>query len=287
MKKTLIIAVLGILSAHISQAAVLKFIPLGNNQVGLIMDTEKESVNALEAHVTFDPKEFSVSGISDGGSVVDLWLEHPTVSNDAGTIDISGIVPGGIDTPQGTIITITIVPEQTGTSGGFTIVSGRVLLNDGKGTPAKLSFSSNPFPITTAPLSTSTSPVDTEAPGPFTPEIARDQNLFGGQYFLVFAATDIHSGIDHYEILEVPRGKSGSIVSWQEVQSPYVLRDQTLSSDIYLRAVDKTGNFRVVKLPATSKGVSFVSSPRAEYLLPFAILIGIGILWLAWRKKIR
>ena len=285
MKRIFIIVAIGMLFANVSQAAVLKFVSLGNDQVKLFMDTQTESVNALEAHITFDPKEFSVTDTSDGASIISLWLTRPAISNDNGTIDLAGVIPGGTNTPRGTIITFTIDPKQNGLSKGFTVASGRVLLNDGNGTPAKLSFSSSSFAMTTAPLPTSTAVVNSEAPDPFTPAIAHDPNLFNGQYFLVFSTTDLNSGIDHYEVLEVPQGTIGAIASWQQASSPYLLQDQTLSSDIYVRAMNKAHNFRVVKLPATTPPIS--TSTREPYLLGLAILLGIGILWLAWRKKAR
>ena len=61
---------------------------------------------------------------------------------------------------------------------------------------------------------------------------------------MAFSTTDPQSGIDHYEILE------GSDTVWHNATSPYRLTDQSLSSNIYIRAVDGAGNFRVVELPA-------------------------------------
>ena len=36
--------------------------------------------------------------------------------------------------------------------------------------------------------------------------VGHDPKIFSGQYFVAFAASDAQSGIDHYEVLEVPAG---------------------------------------------------------------------------------
>ncbi|OGH83817.1 MAG: hypothetical protein A2261_03705 [Candidatus Magasanikbacteria bacterium RIFOXYA2_FULL_44_8] len=106
--------------------------------------------------------------------------------------------------------------------------------------------------------------IDVDAPESFKPEIAQDPNIFGGKWFLAFATQDKGSGIDHYEIREdlgfriknlggiikkflIP--KSYLLNSWQEVESPYVLKDQKLKSWVYIKAIDKAGNERIEVIP--------------------------------------
>jgi len=252
MKRLIIPTIFVMFFARVAQAAVLAVQPPNSaDQVVISLDTQGQSINAFAAHLSFNPAEFSISGINEGGSIVDLWIEPPTFSNSAGTVDLSGIVPGGIETASGTIATITIMPEESGLSAGFQIASATVLLNDGQGTPAALSIDSGPFAIATTSFGPSSFITDLQPPDPFTPELARDPSLFNGQYFLSFATTDAGSGISHYEVLEVPTGPGGSRSSeWQVAQSPYLLKDQTLASNIYVRAVDNAGNFRVVEIPA-------------------------------------
>lgn len=250
MKKNFIIFFIFLLAAlaHAARAAVMTVLPPdAANRVVVMLDTQGDAVNAVEGHFTFDPKQFSVAAIDDGGSVVDLWIAPPAFSNDAGSVDFSGAIPGGIVTAQGRIVTITIVPKMPGTSSGFSAASARALLNDGQGTAATLSAVAGPFSL--APASSGTpavvsSAVDTQAPDPFTPAVGSDPNLFGGKYFLAFGATDQRSGIDHYEVRE---GAGGT---WQRAASPYLLEGQSLASDIFVRAVDRAGNFRTVKLSA-------------------------------------
>jgi len=175
---------------------------------------------------------------------------------------------------------------QPGVVAQFNVVSAQALLNDGKGTPAVLSVVNTPFvPLVAA---TSSPSLDTSPPDPFLPQIGRDPSIFNGDYFVAFAATDPQSGIDHYEILE------GSDTVWHTATSPYRLTDQTLSSNIYIRAVDGAGNFRVVELPAQNKpgsGMMAAGHKWLEALLGLVVLLLMvsGIAWciLKWKKDRR
>lgn len=255
MKKTIpiIIIAFAALFPWRSFAAVLTIGPSANPEnVAIVLNTQGQDVNAVQVHLSFNTNLFSVSSVSDGGSIINLWVENPSFSNTLGTVDLAGIIPGGEVTASGTIATITVVPKQPDITADFTFDSGQVLLNDGNGTPAALSVVMNPFMLGAS--GNASSALSTEAPNAFTPEIGRDPNIFNGQYFLVFSTTDQQSGIDHYDVLEVPAGtKVTSSSPWVAATSPYLLEDQTLSSDIYVRAVDTAGNFRIEEVPAEHK----------------------------------
>jgi hypothetical protein len=280
MKKLLLLLSFGLASAFVvpcrSFAAVMTLQPaLGDPQaITVQLDAQGKSINAVQAHFTFDTNSFYVSNINTGGSIVSLWIDPPVFSNTAGTVDFAGIIPAGESTSAATIITIVIVPKAVNSSGDFIFGSGQVLLNDGKGTPATFSVVSNPFPLVGEKTASTT--VDTQPPDPFTPQIAQDPNVFNGQYFLVFSTTDQQTGIDHYDVLEVP---AGTIISpsspWQSGTSPYLLKDQALSSDIYVRAVDEAGNFRIAELPAPHSHPS-IPRPQGDFLV-IILLIGVAI----------
>jgi hypothetical protein len=252
------------------------------------IDTQGESVNAVGAHLVFDPNLFTVKAVDTGGSLLDLWVQPPIFSNTSGTIDFSGIVPGGMTTADGSLVTLMIAPRATGTFFGFASTSFQVLLNDGRGTPASVSVAAQPFVFTSLPSSSATAAVSVNLtpPDPFLPQVARDPNIFHGKYFLVFSATDQRSNIVSYQVLEVPTGaRGGTAPQWQTATSPYLLRDQTLSSDIYVRAVDASGNFRTVEVPAAHPTV--VAAERfpvlAERIGILAVLCLLG--WMIWRMR--
>ena len=126
--------------------------------------------------------------------------------------------------------------------------------------------------------------IDTTPPEPFKPEIGRDPSIFGGKYFLSFAATDKTSGVDHYEVIELPYKKifgflpsnkyySESEINkeWKKAKSPYLLKDQKLMSLIKVKAVDKAGNERVEEIYPSKKPV--------PYWVLFVILAGVIVIW--------
>jgi hypothetical protein len=260
-----------------SFAAVMTVAPSPSNPDAIIisLNTQGKNVNAVEGHFTFNPAAFSISGVSDANSVINFWAQSPTFSNSVGTLDFAGIIPGGEITADGVLATITIIPTGVATTSSLTLVSGQTLLNDGKATPAPLSVVSRPFPL--AIESAALTGQSAQAPDPFTPAVGQDASIFNGQYFVAFSTTDQGSGIDHYQVLEVPAGTkvATSSTGWQTATSPYLLTDQTLSSDIYARAVDHAGNFRTEKIPAKNKKSN---AARAEDEI--AIIAGVVIVLL-------
>ncbi len=275
--------------AHAATMAIQPVAVSGGTQViAVTLDTQGQSINAIAVHLTFDPSEFAVSGVTDAGSIVDLLIAPPTFSNGAGTVDFSGIIPGGANVSRGTVVNIAIVPKENGMSAGFDVASATALLNDGRGTPAPLTVASGPFAIALS-SSTPMPAIDTQPPAAFTPEIGRSPALFGGQYFLSFSTTDQRSGINHYEVLEVPTGTGVKSSGWQTAQSPYLLQDQTLSSDIYVRAVDNAGNFRIEEVPALHPASPATQIGNEIELFVGSIVVLLilgGALWI-WKRKRR
>ena len=86
---------------------------------------------------------------------------------------------------------------------------------------------------------------DVIAPEDFNPIVGKDADLLNGNNFVAFSTTDKGEGVDHYEVRETFWGIEGK---YEITQSPYVLKDQTLKSTIYVKAVDKSGNERIEKI---------------------------------------
>lgn len=226
-------------------------------EVGVFVNSEKESINAYEAKIFFPNDILDVKEIRDGNSIVNFWIEKPKLQN--GAIIFSGITPGGFSGEKGLILSAIFETKKEGIA-KFEIKDSRILKNDGAGSEIFPSFAS--FELVVSKDIPKTTPTileakDTEPPEPFIPEVVRDQMLFDGQWFLVFNAQDKQSGVDHYEIRE-SRGELLSKVfgikyslfsKWQKAESPYVLNDQKLRSYVFVKAVDKAGNERIITIP--------------------------------------
>lgn len=216
----------------------------------VFLNTKEESLNAIEGKIVFPTDLLEVREIRDGNSSVNFWIEKPHTLQ-SGIIVFSGITPGGLLDTKEFIFSVIFRAKKEG-SGAIEIRDTKVLRNDGKGTEAKTRILNLEFRILESESQISNSkfqtPLDTEPPEDFKPIIVSDQNIFDGKYFLVFATQDKASGIDHYEARE---GQWG----WFSVsESPYLLKHQSLDRKIFIKAVDKSDNERVVTISAQKAG---------------------------------
>lgn len=203
--------------------------------VDLLLNTENESINAIEGKLIFPPN-LHLENIETANSLINLWIEFPA-SESAGQIIFSGITPGGYVGEKGLVLSLLFLGNRKG-QGSIEIEEAKTLRNDGEGSEALLTLSHLSFPIPVQKISR-TKIKDFNAPEIFFPEIGRHNSLFDGKWFLVFTTQDKGSGIDHYEVFE---GRQ-----WKRARSPHLLQDQTLQSNIRVKAVDKAGNERIVE----------------------------------------
>ena len=223
-------------------------------EVGVFINTDGESINAVEGKIVFPEKLLKLKEIRDGNSIINFWIERPKVSN--GEVLFSGITPGGFIDKQGLIFSIVFRARQAG-RGSVEIREIKALLNDGKGTATNTTISNLELvisglapletPSLTGPTAATPPPVvenkDIDLPETFEPMVASDSAIFDGKYFLVFATQDKGSGIDHYEVRE--KFWAGFVTA----ASPYLLQNQRLDKKIFVKAIDKNGNERIVMLP--------------------------------------
>jgi len=231
-------------------------------EVGVFLNAESENINAFEGKIIFPHDLLDLKEIRDGNTIVNFWIEKPhkrqetrdkeqgTRNKEQGEILFSGITPGGFQGNNGLLFSAVFEAKSEGLA-RFEINDARVLRNDGTGSPAALTIA--PFEMTISSEAPAVTPIvtkvkDRERPETFRPEIARDESLFDGEWFLVFATQDKASGVDHYEVQEARNKVQGIFKRWRAAESPYVLLDQELRSYIFVKAIDKAGNTRIVKL---------------------------------------
>ena len=122
--------------------------------ISLMIDTENEEINAVAAYLNFPQDKLEVVDIGKGGSILSLWPKEPSYSNQSGEIGFSGGIPNGFK-GQGKLISITfrVLPNVVqGTAASISFKdSSQVLLNDGLGTPAELSFQEGNYKIIERP----------------------------------------------------------------------------------------------------------------------------------------
>ncbi len=219
-----------------------------------------ESINAIEAYLKFSNDILEVKDFSTGNSIL-TFIEKPKINQERGLISFTGIIPGGYsgripgDPGKSNLLgKIIFYSISSGTAEIIFKDSSQALLSDGKGTLAKL--------ITKGVTIEVQPSQDVKfLKDEWQEELAKDKIIpedfnseiikIDDKYYLTFITKDKDSGIDHYDVLEKFSILSLRIARWVETDSPYLLKDQSLSNRIEIKAVDKAGNERIVKLPAT------------------------------------
>ena len=234
------------------------------------LNTQGESLNALEGRLLF-PDALEVAGISDGGSVVTVWLDAP-MSRGPGSISFSGITPGGYNAERGFLFSVVFRAKEEGVA-ALSFEHMQVFLNDGNATPAPVSEISAKLVISEEAPSSLSDVSDTTPPEPFSLALAESPVAFDGKKVLIFAAQDKGFGVARYEVCE------GFFASCVVADSPYVLQQQSTDSFITVHAVDHSGNVRTAYLFTVRALMRY-----ASYGI-LAILLCIGALLLLARFK--
>ena len=249
------------------------------------IDVKDECINTIEANLIFSKNILEAIDFSSGNSILTLWVNPPSINQEAGLISFSGGIPGGYcgylpgDPGESNLLGKLIFSVKPGLNESKKaevefLNTSQVLLNDGFGTLAELKIKGTVFivlsGIPTIPKEEWQEELvqDKIPPEDFKIVIERSEAIFEGKYFITFSTVDKQTGIDYYEIKE-GRGK------WQKAQSPFLLENQDLRSIIKVKAVDKAGNERIAEY-----------TPQREFswLIIILILIGAGIIWWIIRK---
>lgn len=259
------------------------------------IDTGNDNINAITG-VLLIPSEFAVQAIRYGDSVVDFWVQSPTVATSTASdgvirIKFSGVMSGGISTNQGALFSVVLAPTGAASGETATLSFDKVIVlkSDGLGTAASTALGSlnitiAPPPVNQVPASLdSIFMPDTTPPEQFTPAVARNKALFNNKYFVVFLTQDSGSGVDHYEVQESSRPEPGS--AWIIAASPYLLQNQKRTGYIFVKAVDRSGNVRSVVVLPIKQSLSY-----QKYLLWCiigAVVLALLVLFIKRRRHTR
>jgi len=129
------------ITPQFAHAANLYFTPSsGSHVVGTTLSVSvyvasaDQAMNAASGMITFPPDKLQVASLSKTGSIFSLWVQEPSFSNAAGTVDFEGIVLNpGFTGASGKILSVMFRVRAVGIA-PISFSSGSVLANDGKGT---------------------------------------------------------------------------------------------------------------------------------------------------------
>ncbi len=288
--------VLFIFNLGVAKAAMLYFDPASGDYgagdtfvVNLRIDNENECINAVDASIQFPTDLLRVVDFSRGSSILSLWIKEPEIDNEKGIVSFSGGIPAGycgritgdpaLSNILGKII-FSVLPEvqnleETGFANIEISPESQVLLNDGLGTPAKVSVQNADFLIHSSPVLSQNEWLnelknDQTLPEPFDVIIQRDSKVYSGKYYIVFSTVDKQSGLDYFEVFE-----NGQ---WRRAESPYLLKNQNSTDQLQVRAFDKAGNER-----PGNKVMGQTQLPETKNYYFYALfLLGILIIVAIW-----
>lgn len=112
------------------------------------VDPAGDSINAVEATLSFDTAALNVVSIGKTGSVFTLWPVEPTFSNSAGTITFGGGHTAPI-TSRSTLLTVTFRTVAEG-AGSVSFDSASILAADGLGTDVMEASTGASYTVTPA-----------------------------------------------------------------------------------------------------------------------------------------
>lgn len=221
-------------------------------EVKMILNAE-QSINAIEGNIFFPIEHLQLIRIIEGDSIVKLWPE-PVKEIEPGIVNFSGMIPGGWLGNNGRILTFEfrVIRE-----GEIIIRGDNLRLFKHSRNADEVDIISNPLEIKIfsndeiddSDLIISSKIInDYELPENFVPLLVQEPLLHNRKAVLIFATQDKLSGLDRFEIKEVKYKFLRIFKSWKRAKSPYVLEDQSLSKYIYIKAIDRAKNERLVVL---------------------------------------
>ena len=243
-----------------ARAAILYFKPDSGKyyqdetfSVQVMIDTEKDCINTVKGEIDFSKDVLEAVNFATGNSILTIWLQTPKIDQNLGKISFIGGIPGGYCGPLpgepgelDLLLKIFFKTKRDGMANLKFSEESQVLLNDGLGTPAKLTIKGAVFTILPGipeiPKKEWQEELEKDniPPEPFEIEIHRTPEIFEGKYFITFFTFDKQTGLDYFEVKEGKR-------NWEKAESPYLLEDQDLKSIIKVKAVDKAGNERLAE----------------------------------------
>lgn len=139
----------------LAEAASLGFSPstltrsLNDNfTVTVSLSSNDVAMNAASGVISFDKDKLEIVSLSKTNSIMSLWVQEPSFSNQNGTVNFEGVVLNpGFQGAQGNLLTITFRAKASGQA-NVRFTSGTILANDGVGTNILSGLGSANFLIT-------------------------------------------------------------------------------------------------------------------------------------------
>lgn len=102
--------------------------------IGIYVEKNTASINAISLDVRFDQKKVSAQSISKKDTLIQMWSENPRFSNAGGVAHVEGVILNpGFSGSSGLLATVIFTPKEEGTT-TFSVDDAHVYANDGNAT---------------------------------------------------------------------------------------------------------------------------------------------------------
>ncbi len=258
-----------------------------------VQNPSARPINAIDTTLLIPKNYFEIKELWLGDSVVPLWLEDPEIkeTESAWLVPLSGVIPGGTTIDDAEIVRVVLTSQSLLGAASIRLLSPKIFLHNRTADVLELQTIYAEINVATledAGLIQEITAIDKIPPEPFVPIVASDPALYEGDYFLMFQTIDRQSGVSHFELIESDIYYEEDVLIqdenlwWKRVENPYQLVDQSLSSYIYIKAVDRHGNARVVVIPPTNNLKKNTAYPIMKGVITLVALFG---LLFVWKKK--
>lgn len=104
--------------------------------VSIYLDTEGQSVNAIQTKLLFPPDKLQLVSPQIGNSIIEVYTTPPRYDNAKGEVEVIGGIPNGVNLKNGLVAKLTFRVRSLGNANLRFGGDLQALLNDGRGTNA-------------------------------------------------------------------------------------------------------------------------------------------------------
>lgn len=202
------------------------------------VDTDKKTINGFDVRISYNESDIKFVGYDSTLGINPVWVAFPrAVKNE---ITFSGIIPGGasvtydpnnLGNEKLSLVELVFQAKKIGAT-DLKIEESSIFLNDGLGT--KIEHENKNITLTIKSTTTMDDKnTDITPPQNLTISLIPKSKDANTPYLVAFESSD-ESGIAYYKLKQ--HG------NWQEVSSPYPVKQKLLPYRTYIRAYDVYGN---------------------------------------------